>query len=40
MSMSGGLGIDPTLIYGGNTSLKQNEFNIVSWMDSKMHKKT
>jgi len=38
MSISGDSGIDPTLIYGGDTSLKQNEFNVVSWMDSKMHK--
>ena len=38
MSFSSDSGTDPTLIYGGDTSLKQNEFNIISWMDKKMHK--
>jgi predicted AAA+ superfamily ATPase len=33
MSISGNLGVDPTLIYGGDTFLKQNEFNIVPWWD-------
>jgi hypothetical protein len=34
MSLSGKTGIDPTLVYGGSTSLNQDEFQIVSWMDS------
>jgi predicted AAA+ superfamily ATPase len=33
MALSGVSGIDPTLIYGGDQSLKQNEFNVVSWMN-------
>jgi uncharacterized protein len=33
MSISGNSGVEPTLIYGGDTFLKQNEFNIVPWMD-------
>jgi len=33
MSISGNSGVDPTLIYGGDTFLKQNEFNIVPWID-------
>lgn len=33
MSISGELGIDPTLIYGGDTSYKQKDFKIISWMD-------
>jgi predicted AAA+ superfamily ATPase len=32
MSISGGFGIEPTLIYGGDTSYKQKEFKIISWM--------
>jgi predicted AAA+ superfamily ATPase len=37
MSISGELGIDPTLIYGGDMSYKQKEFKIVSWMDRSVH---
>jgi predicted AAA+ superfamily ATPase len=37
MSLAGDSGIEPTLIYGGDTSVRQNEFNIVSWMDHQMH---
>lgn len=33
MAISGESGIDPTLIYGGDTSYKQKDVNIISWMD-------
>lgn len=37
MAISGELGIDPTLIYGGDTSYKQKDFKIISWMDRALH---
>ncbi|MGD8835633.1 MAG: ATP-binding protein [Desulfobacteraceae bacterium] len=37
MSISGDFGIDPTLIYGGDTSYRQKEFKIISWMDRAIH---
>lgn len=38
MSISGELGVDPTLIYGGGTSYNQKAFKIISWMDRTMHR--
>ena len=32
-SIAGNSSIDPTLIYGGETSFRQNEFRIFSWVD-------
>lgn len=37
MTISGGLGIDPTLIYGGDTSYQQKDYKIISWMDRTLH---
>lgn len=39
MRLSGDLGIDPTLVYGGDTSFRQHEIRIFSWSDKSLFDK-